>query len=291
MAAIISGFDDDDHDSNDNRDDEQSDDDQPQTDDTDGDSESILEDSEPFQGTEGDDTIVVEAGDTVPATIDLRGGDYVAEIDYDGDLKIIGGDGNDSITVKGTSNVADGWLGNDTLIGGNSNILAGHDGDDVIDFEINFDEFAVDSNMRGAAHGEAGDDVITARAPVFVTESDYAALGQVFLSGDDGSDEYNVIYELDENPGIPVDAPLESEPELFRILNFDPNEDQLRVVLDRSEVTAGQLVSVELRTVTVGMSKLILSIDATEELPGATTVLLIQHDTEISLDDIQIVGA
>lgn len=242
-----------------------------------------------LEGTEGDDTIPAGQDDSLqPEAINLLGGDDTATIEIFDYITVNGGDGNDTITATGATNILEGGAGNDTLTADDSNRLDGGEGDDV----LNFTHGSYDQGEWGAAIGGAGDDTINLRADALVFEPLLLDVGGVDIRGGDGSDDINIVYELNELEDD--QTPLNDASGGFvSISDFNPNEDSLVIEVEHNSETADRDVTVELdQTEENGTytSFITLIVEETSEAAGATNVLTVLSSAPFTLDDIQLVG-
>lgn len=244
-----------------------------------------------LEGTEGDDTLPAGQDNSLqPEVIDLLGGDDTANIEIYDDITVNGGDGNDSITATGVTNILEGGAGNDTLSGDDSNTLNGGEGDDV----LNFTHGSYDQGEWGAANGGAGDDTINLRADALIFEPLLLDVGGVDIRGGDGSDDINIKYALNELEGdlTPLN---DSRSGFVRISDFNPNEDSLLIEVDQDSETVDRDVTVELyqdqrEEDGTYISTIKLTFEETSESAQATNALRVLSSVPFTLDDIQLVG-
>lgn len=247
--------------------------------------------SDPLLGTEGDDTLPLgQDDDLAPEIIDLLGGDDTAFVEENWPMTVLGGDGDDSLTTTGINHILEGGAGNDTLSGDDANQLYGGEGDDVLTFVHG----SYDNGDPGTADGGSGDDTITVRSDAILTEEIlYNLGGGVDVTGGDGADEINIVYDLEEDfrGYTPTDDTISRG--LLRVTDFNPDEDTLVIEVDQG-------VDGEERNVTVEMdqteedgtytSLLRMTFEKTIDAEESTNLLTIFSSTPFTLDDIELVG-
>ena len=211
--------------------------------------ELSYDDSDLLEGTEGDDTLPAGQDENLaPDTINLLGGNDMATVERNDIITVNGGDGDDSISATGVLNILEGGAGNDTLIADDSNRLLGGAGNDV----LNFNHGSYDQGEWGLADGGEGDDTITVRTDALVPDFITVDVGGVNVSGGNGADEINIIYELTENfdggEGVIIGSggDINFAGNFIRISDFDPNEDSLVIEVEKDSETKDRDITVEL---------------------------------------------
>lgn len=247
--------------------------------------------SDPLLGTEGNDTLPSgQNPDLAPEIIDLLGGNDTAIVDLEGSMTVRGGDGDDRLTATGIQNILEGGAGNDTLSGDDANQLYGGEGDDVLTFVHG----SYDNGDPGTADGGSGDDTITVRSDAILTEEIlYNLGGGVDVTGGDGADEINIVYDLEEDfrGYTPTDDTISRG--LLRVTDFNPNEDTLVIEVDQGVEGAERNVTVEMdQTEEDGTytSLLWMTFEKTSEDEESTNLLTIYSSVPFTLDDIELVG-
>ena len=178
-------------------------------------------------GTDGDDT-VPGGQDWVlaPDRIELGAGDDIAEFEHATFIEIHGGEGEDTISVSGEGPRLWGGPGDDVLTGGAATDLYGGAGADTL---VSNSDSALNDRTSNV-DGGAGDDVIVIRSDLGLFGTDK---GGTILSGGEGADE--ISFEIRPVPVEPWgEEGLVVETSGGRLLDFDPEEDTLRVEFDDS---------------------------------------------------------
>ncbi|RUS63471.1 hypothetical protein EGN72_04350 [Pseudorhodobacter sp. E13] len=236
-----------------------------------------------LEGTEGDDTLAAgQDPDLAPETINLFGGDDTATIDVPFDITVNGGAGDDTLTSTNVGNTLNGGDGDDRLSGIDATSMYGGAGNDHITFDSDVE--LNDSVAR--IDGGAGDDRIEVFADAGVNTADR---GGAFITGGSGSDEFNVVLDLQNSQD---DAQI-LDTQIARIGDFDPNEDSLRIEIERNDATADRGVVVELEQTEVDgtyTSQITLTFAETAAATEAVATLTVLSDGPFGLADIQLVG-
>jgi len=126
-------------------------------------------------GGSGNDTIVVNASLSIPATLLGEAGNDVI-LGARGDDQIDGGDGNDHLYGLGGNDTICGGNGNDFLFGGNGNDLVGGDAGNDHVFGENGNDLVLGGDGNDFLYGGLGNDQLFGQA------------GNDFLFGDPGND-------------------------------------------------------------------------------------------------------
>ncbi|WP_022704591.1 calcium-binding protein [Pseudorhodobacter ferrugineus] len=239
--------------------------------------------SETLEGTEGNDTLAAgQDEDLAPETVNLLGGDDTAVIDLPFDITVNGGDGDDTLSSTTVGNTLNGDAGNDTLTGIDATNLYGGAGDDHLIF--NSDVELNDSVAR--IDGGDGDDQIDVFADAGVNTFDR---GGAIILGGNGSDDFNVILDLQNSQ----ESSNSLSTSVARINDFNPDEDSIRIEIERNDATADRDIVVELdQTEENGSftSQITLTFAETLVATQAMATITIISNAAFTLDEIQLVG-
>lgn len=227
--------------------------------------------------------------DLQPTVVDLGAGDDEATIDVQWDfLDISGGEGDDMI-VTGSDvlgSTLDGGEGNDTLVSGTSNQLLGGAGDDEITIDLSGD---VNDSFVVSDAGE-GDDTITIASDVGNDVPDFSSAGVIGGEGNDAFiAEMTVVedqYELsgDEDSirsfsGISFHGFDPAEDTLLIELDRDEGQED-RMLINTELVPQANEGEYQIR----------FTFGATDDDPEMTTYVTLRDvEGPISLEDIDIV--
>lgn len=181
---------------------------------------------------DGDDSFISTAlaGDSVLSrALNLGMGGMVEDTDTNAVQRVSGGDGNDTIDAGAAGGFLTGDDGDDLILAGSgSAIVEGGAGNDTIshfghpmegDFFLDLagDIAWLTDGARDVLNGGAGNDVI--RGDQFDT-----------LTGGAGDDRFEVAH----------DSRLENDFDTVVITDFEPENDQLQVILDAGRIPDGQ---------------------------------------------------
>lgn len=240
--------------------------------------------SETLDGTQGDDTLAAgQDDDLAPETVNLLGGDDTATIDLPYDITVNGGDGNDILSSTNVGNTLNGEAGDDTLSGIDATSMYGGAGDDHITFDSDVE---LNSSVARIDGGD-GDDHIDVFADAGVNTFDR---GGALLTGGDGSDDFNVVLDLQNSQ---EDASIITT-SVARIGDFNPDDDSIRIEIERNDATADRNVIIGLdQTEENGSftSRITLTFAETVDATQAVATLTVISNGPFTLGDIQLVGA
>lgn len=239
--------------------------------------------SETLNGTEGDDTVAAgQDADLAPETINLLGGDDIATIDVPFDITVNGGDGNDILSSTSVGNTLNGGAGDDTLSGIDATSMYGGAGDDHITFDSDVE--LNDSVAR--IDGGDGDDHIDVFADAGVNTADR---GGAIIQGGSGSDDFNIVLDLQNSQ----EAASILTTRVARIGDFNPDDDSLRIEIERNDATADRDVIIGLNQTEENgsfTSQITLTFAETVDATQAVAILTVISNGPFTLGDIQLVG-
>ncbi|MGB0902274.1 hypothetical protein [Halocynthiibacter sp.] len=225
-----------------------------------------------------------------PKSVFLGGGDDVAMLGaWDYVEEIHGGDGNDKIIGAFPSKIF-GDAGDDTLKGGQGDELYGGVGNDLIEYHIS--SRAPDN---GLVSGGDGNDTIQIFSD-FGTGNTSEDL-TVTVGGQEGEDQFDINLHLSNgNGGSASDTPAIDDGDLFRITDFNPDEDSLKVTISRMggsedrEMTSAEITheSVEENGVMQEYTRLTMEFESGTDVPGAVVSVLFDGNIDLTTDEISI---